>query len=329
MVAWWLRAMALLNVALLMGWLAWAWSQSVALALAGVLLWALMGRWWMAQEFFWMEAIRRSRGEAAQPLAVLVRAWNAECRWSLRAFGMDMPWAEDSQADYVPDRPVGSAGVVLVHGWLCNRAMWADALHQLRAAGVPCIAVSMPLLLHRIGTGWAVLDDAARRMQASTGQRPVVLAHSMGGLVVRDWLRSLTDANAAHRPQQVVTVGSPHHGTWMAHWAIGPNVAQMRPDNRWLQQLQSDEVRPGSAYGRVQWHCAWSVTDNMVFPGTTALLPGAAPLALHGLAHIEMLHAPALWALIRQLVAQAPVSADEGASKTVASAADTEPKSII
>lgn len=339
MVAWWLRAMTLLNLAALVVWLAWAWPQSVGLALGGALLWALAGRWWLGQQFFWMALVRRSRGEPAQPLATLLRAWNAECRLSLRAFGWDMPWAEHSQADYVPDRqpdrqpgrPVDGAGVVLVHGWLCNRAMWADALHQLRAAGVPCIAVSMPLLLHRVGTGRAVLDAAMRRMQAATGQRPVLVAHSMGGLVVRDWLRSLPDADAPHRPQQVVTVGSPHYGTWMAYWALGPNVAQMRPGNRWLQQLQGEEARPGSAYSRVQWHCALSETDNMVFPGTTALLEGATPLWLHGMAHVEMLQAPALWALVRQLVAvvHTPQGGAEPAMQAGAAAAPAEPKSIM
>ena len=331
MVAWWLRAMTLLNLVGLVLWLVWAWPHSPAWAVAIGLCWLLSGRMLLGQQFFWMEAIRRSRGEAPQPLGALLRAWHAECRWSLRAFGWDMAWAEDGEADYVPDRPVGSAGVVLVHGWLCNRAMWADALHQLRAAGVPCIAVSMPMLLHRIGTGREVLDRALRRMQACTGQRPVVVAHSMGGLVVRDWLRSLLEVDVPHRPRQVVTVGSPHHGTWMAYWALGPNAAQMRPDSRWLQQLALEEARPGSAASRVQWHCALSSMDNMVFPGRTALLPGATPLWLPGQAHIEMLHAPALWTLVRQLVAE-PTAAEKvalHAPEIEAAAAHAEPKSIM
>lgn len=335
MVAWWLRGMTLLNLAVLVVWLAWAWPQSVPWALGGAVLWALAGRWWLGQQFVCLALVRRSRGEPPLALATLLRAWNAECRLMLRAFGWDMPWAEHAQADYVPDRPAGRpvdhAGVVLVHGWLCNRAIWADALHQLRAAGVPCIAVSMPLLLHRVGTGRAVLDGAARRMQAATGRAPVVVAHSMGGLVVRDWLRSLTDVDAPHRPQQVVTVGSPHHGTWMARWALGPNVAQMRPGNVWLQQLQRDEARPGSAVSRVQWHCALSDTDNMVFPGTTALLEGATPLWLNGMAHVEMLQAPALWTLVRQLVVQAPQAPSAGrpAGEKAPGTAQAEPRSIM
>lgn len=344
MVAWWLRAITVWNLAVLVVWLAWAWPQSVPVALAGAVLWALGARLWIGSQFVCMALVKRQRGEPLQPLGGLLRAWNAECRLSMRAFGWDMPWAEHAQADYVPDRQVGSAGVVLVHGWLCNRAMWADALHQLRAAGVPCVAVSMPLWLHRIGTGRAVLDAAARRMQVATGCRPVVVAHSMGGLIVRDWLRSLSDPQALHRPGTVITVGSPHHGTWSAQLALGANVAQMRPGNPWLQQLAQEEARPGSAARQVQWHCALSDTDNLVYPGTTALLDGATPLWLHGWAHVEMLQAPALWVLVRAQVEQAPQAAagsssapsTPGAPEGVTGAPDleagsehAEPKSIM
>lgn len=312
MVAWWLRGMTVLSLLVLLAWLTWVWPHSVPWALAGVLLGLLSRRLWVGAQFAYMVLAKRRCGEPLPPAAVLWQAWNAECQIALRSFGWDMAWAEQAQADYVPERNVGSAGVVLVHGWLCNRAAWADALHQLRAAGVPCVAVSMPLLLHRIGTGRAVLDVAAQRIRAVTGQRPVVVAHSMGGLMVRDWLRSLPQADAPQRPQAVVTVGTPHQGTWMAYAAWGPNVAQMRPGSSWLRQLQAEEARAGSAASQLRWHCALSEIDNIVFPGTTALLPGATPLWLHHMAHMQMLHAPALWALVLQLVAQS--TADEVAA---------------
>lgn len=312
MVAWWLRCVTVMNLLVLLAWLAWAWPRSIPLALAGALLCLLGGRLWVGGQFACMVLAKRRRKEPLPPVAVLWRVWNAECLAALRAFGWDMAWAEDAQADYVPDRPVGSAGVVLVHGWLCNRGIWADALHQLRAAGVPCVAVSMPLLLHRIGTGRARLDAAAQRIRAATGLRPVVVAHSMGGLMVRDWLRSLPQADAPQRPQAVLTVATPHQGTAIAFMAWGPNVAQMCPGNPWLRQLQTEEARAGSAASQIRWHCALSEVDNIVFPGTTALLPGATPLWLHGMAHVQMLQAPALWALVRQLVEQG--SAEPGTS---------------
>ena len=89
MVAWWLRGMTLLNLAVLVVWLAWAWPQSVPWALGGALLWALAGRWWLGQQFVCLALVRRSRGEPPLPLATLLRAWNAECRVSLRALGWD------------------------------------------------------------------------------------------------------------------------------------------------------------------------------------------------------------------------------------------------
>ena len=160
MVAWWFRWVTLVHLGGAVVWLAWMWPQSVPWAVIGAVVWLLGARIMLGLQFMCMAILRRSQGEPPLPRGSVWRAWNAESRLSARTFGWEMPWAEDSQADYVPDRPVGSAGVVLVHGWLCNRAMWADALYQLRVAGVPCIAVSMPMLLHRIGTGRGVVDAA-------------------------------------------------------------------------------------------------------------------------------------------------------------------------
>ena len=107
MVAWWLRAMALLNGLGLVLWLAWAWPHSPALALAVAVLWLLAARLVVGLQFGLMWAVRRRAAEAVPPVGTLVRAWNAECQLSMRAYAWDMPWAEGSQADYVPGRDVG------------------------------------------------------------------------------------------------------------------------------------------------------------------------------------------------------------------------------
>ena len=321
MVAWWLRAVTVWNVGLWLVWMLWAWPRSVPMALVGTLLFAVAGRIWMASQFLCLQWVRHSTGEPPLPWSVVARAWNAECHISLRAFGWNMPWKEYEPPDALPDQSNAKAGVVLVHGWMCNRAVWADAMRVLQAQGIPCVAVSMPILLHRIGTGRDRIDTAAQRMQQATGWRPVVVAHSMGGLMVRDWLRSLSSADVPHRPAAVITVGSPHHGTWMARWAWGANVLQMRPNSAWLQALAAEEAQPHSAARQVRWHCMASDADNVVMPGQTAFLPHAHNEWLHGMAHVEMLYAPRLWAVVQQELeaasqagAQIPQTAKENAA---------------
>ncbi|MPN07556.1 hypothetical protein SDC9_154827 [bioreactor metagenome] len=179
-------------------------------------------------------------------------------------------------------------------------------MEQLRARNVPCVAVSLPLLLHRIECARPALDAAVRRLHAATGMAPVLAAHSMGGLVVRDWLRGLPEGGESDAviPPDVLTIGSPHHGSLLACFVMGANVRQMRPGSQWLDRLREDEARVGSAFSRVRWHCVYSDCDNVVFPESTTVLDEADAHLLAGYAHVQMLSAPAMWALLHALVAR-------------------------
>ncbi len=307
MVAWWLRGVTFFNVLLLGAWCVWSWPRSPWLMLVGVVLGVLAGRIWLGLQFLVMLAAQRRSGLMVPAPAQVLRAWSAESSESGRLFGWLMPWCEHAIPDAIDEKATGQQGVVLVHGWLCNRAVWTAAIQQLRADGIPYVAVSLPLLLHRIEAARPAVDSAVRRMQAATGQAPVIAAHSMGGLVVRDWLRSL-DANdeQARVARDVVTIGTPHRGTLLANCVWGANVEQMRPANAWLAALERDEARENSAFSFARWHCFYSDVDNVVFPSTTAVLPGARSSALTGDAHVQMLRSPMLWTYVRQLLVSAP-----------------------
>jgi hypothetical protein len=67
----------------------------------------------------------------------------------------------------------------------------------------------------------------------------------------------------------VVTVGSPHHGTWLGRFGHAPNAQQVRWQSRWLLQLAAAE--PAQRYRR--FTCFWGHCDNIVFPASTATLP--------------------------------------------------------
>eukprot|EP01035_Chromulina_nebulosa_P009829 gene9830-13259_t len=54
---------------------------------------------------------------------------------------------------------------------------------------------------------------------------PVLLCHSMGGLAVRAWLRAHQADGRVHR---VLTLGTPHGGTWLGRFSHAPPWRQMR-----------------------------------------------------------------------------------------------------
>jgi len=132
-----------------------------------------------------------------------------------------------------------------------------------------------------------------QRLTAATGRPPLLVAHSMGGLAVRAWLR---DFDGDARVHGVVTIGTPHHGTWLGRFARFGNAQQMRWHSPWLEQLAASE--PPGRYRR--FTCFYGHCDNVVFPCSTATLPGADNRHLRGHAHVHMLRHPAVLAEVLQ-----------------------------
>lgn len=267
--------------------LAWPWLLLGAAGILGLPAGVL------AAEFVLLARFGRDPGVPEAGASILLRAWVGEVRASTAAFGWRQAFAANAQPD-VPAR-AGRRGVVLVHGFVCNRGLWAPWLRRLGAAGVPAIAVTMEPVFGSIEAVAGVVDAAVARMQAATGVAPLVVAHSMGGLVVRAWLRA-RDADA--RIAGVITIATPHHGTWLARLSLTTNGRQMRQGSAWLAALAAAE--PASRLGR--FTCFYGHCDNIVFPAGTARLPGAANRHVTGTAHVALVEHPEVFAeAMRQL----------------------------
>jgi triacylglycerol lipase len=218
-----------------------------------------------------------------------LRAWAAEWWVSTLVFGFWQAWRVQAQPDHLPPRNPSAPpvrGVVLVHGFSCNRGLWNDWMPALRQLGVPHVAVTLERAFGSIDAYAAVVEGAVARVQAATGCAPVLVGHSMGGLAIRAWLRALP--SAAQRCHHVVTLGTPHQGTWLARFAHTLNGRQMRWHSDWLKALAAAE--PAGLYRH--FTCLYSHCDNIVFPVTNAMLPGANNLHVSGRAHVDLIRDP-------------------------------------
>ncbi len=283
----WQRWAVLVQVGLAGLWAAALWRVSPLWALAGVSLVVLGWGLALLPQFVLMARVRTRCGEPHPGVLVLLRAWCTEWLWAVRVFGWWQPFRSQALQDWLPEAPAPGAppaprGVVLVHGFLCNRGFWTPWLRRLRARGHAHVALDLEPPFASIDAYAPALDAAVRRVHAATGRAPLVLAHSMGGLVVRAWLRAMPDAQA--RVHRVVTIGTPHHGTWAARRAIGANGAQMRLNAPWLQRLAGDE--PPAR--RALFVCWRSDCDNAVYPDDAARLAGAQEHAVAGLPHVAL-----------------------------------------
>lgn len=245
---------------------------------------------------------------APAPARALWRAWLAECVTGLRVFCVQQAFKHRSEPDFLPPASA-RRGVLLVHGLVCNRGLWNSWLCALRERGIPVLAPSVEPPFGLIDTWAPAIDAAVRRLHAATGQPVLIVAHSMGGLGVRAWLRQGGDPALV---QRVVTVGSPHRGTWLARFGLSPNARQLQLDGPWLQALARDEV---ATPRRVPFTCYFSDCDNLVFPPSVATLPGADNRLLRGWAHVDLLDAPELFEAVLGYVSAAP-PADADARRT-------------
>ena len=99
----------------------------------------------------------------------------------------------------------------------------------------------------------------------------------MGGLVARAYLRRY----GGRKVSPVITLGTPHHGSVHAWIFPGTSLAQLRPGNAWLAELNRGAVAPAG----VRVVSLWSWHDSMVAPQTSARLDGAENIALAGVGH--------------------------------------------
>jgi triacylglycerol esterase/lipase EstA (alpha/beta hydrolase family) len=107
----------------------------------------------------------------------------------------------------------------------------------------------------------------------------------MGGLAVRAWLARF---DAGQRVERVITVAAPHAGTWLARFAFSLNGSEMRRGGAWLRSLERLETTRRGA----RFTCFYSHCDNVVFPASTAVLPGADNRHVPGCAHVDLLFHP-------------------------------------
>ncbi len=213
-----------------------------------------------------------------------IRAWYAEVLVVARVFFWQMPFRSLQIPDSADSRstPGGLRGVVFIHGFICNRGLWNPWIRKLHSQRRQYAAVNLEPVLGSIDEYVPIVDRAVSAMTTSTGLPPLIICHSMGGLAARAWLRS--DAANDNRIYHVVTIGTPHHGTWVGSNFTPLNVRQMKLDSTWLDQLEKAE-----SHERYKlFTCFYSNCDNIVFPTSTGKLAGADNRLVVGVAHLAL-----------------------------------------
>ena len=243
----------------------------------------------LAAEFAILAAVQKDDVAPQPTLPQLMSAWWGEVVIGLCVFLWRQPFRSNVEPDLLPARPDGRRGVLLVHGFVCNRGLWNSWMHELRSRNIPFVAINLEPVFGSIDCYADHIEAAATRVEAATGLPLVLVGHSMGGVAIRAWFAKF---NADARVHRVITIGSPHQGTWLARFGHTPNGREMRLANPWLANLATGET--AERYSR--FTCFFGHCDNIVFPAASAILPGAHNIHVPATAHVQMAFRPQVFA---------------------------------
>lgn len=220
-------------------------------------------------------------------LANVLRVWLGETWCSLRVFCWRQPFAAGFAEPPLlrdPQRPA----LLLVAGYLCNRAVWKPLLDSGQLAGCNVATVNIEPVFGPIDRYADEIDAAVRRLQQATSAPQVILVgHSMGGIASRAYLRKHGDAAVA----RVITLASPHHGTVFGRLGHGANAHQMATGSAFLAALTAAE----GAERRRRFVCVATADDNLVVPRSSPLLPDAEHHVVDGVGHLALTEDPRAW----------------------------------
>lgn len=158
--------------------------------------------------------------------------------------------------------------VVLVPGWFDTARELAALRIRLLGAG----ASHVETLTFREPTGSnrahaEEIDSLVRQVRAETGaERVDIVAHSMGGLAARWYLKTHAEAPV----RRAVFIASPHRGTYSAALAWGEGREEMMPESDFLTALNDGAPLPPG----VEAMTIRTPIDTHVLPGESATLPG-------------------------------------------------------
>lgn len=179
--------------------------------------------------------------------------------------------------------------VLLIHGLWDTDEVFSTMQHALQNLGFTCVTISW-----RPNNGALTIADYALQLDAAVAPLAAqydqldIVAFSMGGIIAREYLQ------ATHQPavRQLITIGSPHHGS---SWANAyspvrkqrPGVWSLRPNSPLLKRL--NEQFPKLA---IPVTSIYSTRDGVILPKQSSHLPDATNIQCKVWGHDRLLKSP-------------------------------------
>lgn len=140
-----------------------------------------------------------------------------------------------------------------------------------------------------------VKAKAEAMMKAAGSSKIHLVVHSFGGLISRHYIQNLGGSAVI---DQLVTIATPHLGTYAAYLGPGESAVQLRPDSEFLKKLNAQ----GFAYPPVKYTSIWSNLDEIVLPPKHSIMPDSQVFYVPWTGHLTIMFSQRTYAAIRQVL---------------------------
>lgn len=186
----------------------------------------------------------------------------------------------------VSDVEAAGTPILLVHGLIDNRSIFTLLRLGLTRRGFGAVfAMNYSVFTTDVRTAARQLGEEVEAIIAETGfERIHVVGHSLGGLVARYYVTRLGGDARVHT---LVTLGTPHEGTWAAYALPTPLTRALRPGSGLVEELGEPVPRC-----RTRFVAYWSDADQLVVPQRGGALRhrdlSVRNIRLHGVGHASL-----------------------------------------
>lgn len=196
----------------------------------------------------------------------------------LRPFG----W---THSDGPSDADASKPPIILLHGLFQNRSCLYWLQYRLRKAGYSqTISINTP--------PWRDLETLTEELAKKVDElriklktdKFILVGHSMGGIIARNYVQN---RGGAAYVSDMISLGSPHHGSKLAPFAVSNMGKSLLPGSKFLIEFNKvawpKETRAVSIYTRY---------DNIVLPADSSRMEEAQNIELNGMGHTGLLFHP-------------------------------------
>ena len=194
--------------------------------------------------------------------------------------------------------------VLFVHGYMCDGSMWWWFRRRFQQLGIGNTwSMSLTTPISSIDKFAEQLNDRIDEICSKSSQQKItIIAHSMGGLVARRLL-TLCDGSDA-RIARIITLGTPHQGTFIAYPGLGWCAMHMWPTGRWIRNLRNMEEQTQPA---AEMHSVYSRHDQVIIPASYSDYAHAQNRVVDGLGHMNLVFSKHIAEICAQII-QTPAS---------------------